>query len=410
MQPTPDEINFSGNDALTEVNEIIASGACSPTPVSKQAVLIDVLKQLPFLTGFIRNMIEARNAATQLVTLASDLPPDSLEVVKSTQFVGLALRAVDFIRIPLIYIAALSVGEKPPFTLSNNGKWLYAASLLALSLVALTLPATAPIIAIAAPSLVLTVSLYSFGKLYYDYRQNKIELGTINNKLNEATINFEDMKRDAEALKKDFTHAIQEKEITLAGNLSNVIKNLSHDVAVHKNTVMQPLTDRQHVLEEKMHIESEMMERAIGIGFASFAVIGAVTTLFFPPLGLGILISVGVVSGAYALGKLAEPHVTALSEQRSTKNQQKSEAPLLDENLNANINSPKPEEIYSPLHKESSSQMLKELGGLPLKKSALTNNHQSIPSQKISEAKKIKNEYEPDPQPLESTAVKGSAP
>lgn len=364
MHSTPQEVNASIGLDLSNAEEMSKTREFLPTPIPEDMLVIDVLKRLPFLTGFLRNMIEARNAESTLATATSNISPDPPEAIKNIQFVGLALRIVDFIRIPLIYLAAFAWGEKPPITLSNNGKWLYAASLLALCIVALSLPVTAPIIAIVAPALVLAVSLFSLGKLSYDYRQNKTALEQVTKQLNEESIHFKLIQENALSLKALLEKAIDEKDDTLAEKLSSNVKTLRNTYNEQKDTI-QKLTDQKYMLEEKMKIESDFMDRSIGICFASLTVIGAVTSLFFPPAGLGILIATGLASGAYAIAKLAAPYVAELGNKGLPK------SPPLDDDSHKNMD--------SLSCTTSSAQMLRQLGGPCLTPQDQTQHHKSPP-------------------------------
>lgn len=364
MQSTPEEVSTHVERALHDTQEMQSHSEFTPAPIAQEKVLYDVLKHLPFLTKFLRDMNDVRNAASTLVNMTTDLPTENLEAIKDIQYVGLALRIVDFIRIPLIYLAAFSIGEKPPFTLANNGRWLYAASLLALGIVALSLPATAPIIAIAAPSVVLSVSLFTLGRLLYDTRQNKKELVQVDEQLNEAQISLVAMQKKASLLEEQLKMAIENKDDALVQQLSIVITHFKQTYDDHTSKVIQPLIDRKHILDETIKIESKMMDHAVGIGFASLTIIGAVTTLFFPPAGLGILIGTGLASGTYALGKFTAPHLSTFAHWLTSKSSPKEDSPLIEVDQTAQIekDSPAPEEKLTP-HKASSVHILEKLGG-----------------------------------------------
>lgn len=72
------------------------------------------------------------------------------------QWAGLGLALIDFFRIPLIYLAALLIGQKPPITLNKNARWLYSTVLLVLTIISLTVPA-------AAPPIALVTAILGFG-------------------------------------------------------------------------------------------------------------------------------------------------------------------------------------------------------------------------------------------------------
>lgn len=336
---------------LEKIKEMQTSRVYVPAPLPQDTLLIEVLNRVPFLTRFLREMNEAGKASSSLVTLMSNAPSaEVLEAAKGFQYVGLTLRSINFIRIPLIYLASFILGKEPPMTLSNNAKWLYSATLLTLTIVALTLPVTGPILSITIAALMLGESIFTFGRLLYDTRQNKKTLAS-----NEELLATEKMNWQRNA---------QELQLAIDCNDLKKIEKLYGAYQSHTNE-MQKLTDQKYILEEKIKIESEMMNRAVGIGFFALTVIGAVTTLFFPPVGIPILIASGLGSGAYTLGMFAAPYVGRIGNWLTT-----TKAPPVDGASPGDVDQLAEREepvlkVEDPsLHKESSAQMLQALGGV----------------------------------------------
>ena len=86
--------------------------------------------RIPFLTGFLQHLDDAGKFAQFMIKAASDGMKLLKKTTSGSVIGGIVLDAIDFFRIPFLYLGAWLTGTGLPFTLSNNAQWLYSAVLL----------------------------------------------------------------------------------------------------------------------------------------------------------------------------------------------------------------------------------------------------------------------------------------
>lgn len=291
--------------SLQSLNEIQAELNYTPKPVAKDKLLLAILNRIPFLTGLLNSFDKAGTAASKLVEVTGHISTGVQNASTGFQYLGLAIDSLNFIRIPLIYLAAFIIGEKPPINLTNNAKWLYSAVVLALAIVAVTVPVTAPFIAIGAAALAFGVSAFTLGKFIYEHHQLKKAEKQLTAEISKAEEALAEYKQQAETLEQKLkTDPDPEEYKALLEQVEDLKKN--YDV---KAKQLMKLQDKKLENDSKL---KEMgwikgLDKGVTLVLGAVAVIGAVLTLYFPPVGLGILAGAAVLGGLYAVGRMTAP-------------------------------------------------------------------------------------------------------
>ncbi|QBR85139.1 hypothetical protein E3983_12725 [Legionella israelensis] len=275
---------------------------------------------------------------------------------------SLVFYAFEFFRIPGIYLASFILGRKVPFTLKNNAKWLYSAVLLGLSIAAIAVPGVAPFLAIGISALAVGVGLFTVGRFFYRKRQIKKELSKQNEEIEkvendidklrqakiEDTLNYKFSNENIENAIKDMRKAKEdldalksknatEEEIKEAGkkleSSQNKLISLYFKARRDKASTPKELdamfeemeefqkklqTNMEHLqnLKDKVaELEKEneemglmsVVDKGVGTILGAAALGGLVVSLFFPPIGAGILLGVSAAALTYASARLATP-------------------------------------------------------------------------------------------------------
>lgn len=278
-------------------------------PIKQQSLLEAAAKKIPMLSKFLRKLDSTGDAVVKVGEQV-----DFLHDTKATEsishgfhFGGIAMAAFDFLRIPLIYLAAFILKEKIPLTLNNNAKWLYAGIVLGLSITALAAPVTAPVIAFVIAGISLVASSFLLGKILYEQyqlnRQSKRLQKELRSELNEMDL----IQQDATHLEKSLGEAHDEEHIAVIYQEIAVLKERFDS----QKECIEAIKNKQLQLEQKKQSikTTQVMDRSIGILLAALSIIGLVLALYFPPIGLGILAGVAIAGGAYVVARITFPLV-----------------------------------------------------------------------------------------------------
>ena len=273
-------------------------------PMSRYAFVLNFLNEVPLFNSLLKRLNNSRLAISGLAHKSNALPMVPLDSFKASPFIGIATSIIDFIQIPMIYTAALILGEKPPISLSNNAKWLFATTTLALSLLAFLIPVTAPITAITIGSLELLATINTLGFLYYRYYEDKKNLKLVM----ENILSGPSGQLDQCII--DLNLACQNPNTT-----TQIINDLTNKIIRLKSECEQDIVEikKQYKeasqLEEKLKIELKVMDASVRMVTFSLVVAGTVTSLFFPPIGLSILLAAALGGALYIFGRLVTPYV-----------------------------------------------------------------------------------------------------
>lgn len=264
-------------------------------------------KKIPMLSKFIRTIDTAGEAVANIGERASAIHTSlsSESISHGFHFGAVAIAGLDFIRIPLIYLIAFVLKVKIPFTINNNARWFYSGLILGLVITALAVPVTAPFIGFTASGIGLVVGSFLLTKTLYQ----RAQLGRKNRQIkNELKIEDNQMR------------LIQQKASKLECLLTDAKDEKSRVEVYHEITLVQErfelqkqrietLKYKEHQLAQKIEQLNiiKVLDRSIGVILAAASIIGLVLTLFFPPLGSGILLGVSIVGGAYIFSRITAP-------------------------------------------------------------------------------------------------------
>ena len=272
-----------------------------PAPVS-------LLHRIPFLSRFIKNAGELGNEVMQLgasVTTFRQSVPDS--VLSGFQFGAVALAALDFILIPIVYLSAFILNQKVPISLNNNARWMFSSILLGLTLTAVLVPVTAPIIALVTAGLTLGLSSFLLGKSLYERYQLAKEHKVIRVLMDSAEDEMQRIQDDAKYLESALNGVDDADEAFLA-ELYNESQVLQERYAAQKKLITELKIKEAEIKEQIKKVDIiHVTDKAVAVAFAAIAVVGFVVALFIPPVGLGILAGVSVASMAYITVRIAKP-------------------------------------------------------------------------------------------------------
>jgi hypothetical protein len=258
------------------------------------------VKWIPFLSRLLRGADDTGKIGSSIYALQNSAPPAALN--SGLQAGAVSLASIDFFLIPLVYLSSFILDQPVPINITNNARWLYAAVVLALTITAIAVPAAAPIIAVVVAGLGLGFSTALLGKAIYD----RIMLG-----------------KERKALRKEISeaenelHLIQEEAIHLQRE-SKIVSNPEHLAALYREIakrcqaqkdIIGELKDKELIVNEKiktLHL-LHIVDKGLGVSFASLALAGLVATLFFPHVGLIILTTLSAVSLSYLAVRLTTP-------------------------------------------------------------------------------------------------------
>lgn len=260
---------------------------------------------VPFLKKFLREVDEAGDALTRLGEHTDSIHSSSItdSISQGFHFGSVAIAALDFVRIPLIYLYAYLTRQKVPLTLNNNAKWLYATVLLGLTIAALVVPGLAPILAVATAGVMFAGSAFMFGKMIkklYDLNQQSKKLDSM---LLRETIKMDRIQQEAGDLELLLAQAKQPEHVNI---IYEKIAGLKHRYTVQK----QIIEDLRHTAREcnkerdDLHLDA-VIRRVSAVVITAIMVAGAVTAIFFPFIGVPILTVAAITGGVMLLGRLS---------------------------------------------------------------------------------------------------------
>jgi len=310
--PTYNERLKKARALITEARALQMTFIHRPEPITSDALALVILNGIPLFNGLLKRLNSSTSAISKLVKKTGDAPTSVLNTANVTPFVGILLNILDFIQIPLIYLAAFALGEKPPITLSNNARWLYAGVLLALCLAAFLIPVAAPFIAIGSASLGFLAGTFTLGKLLQEYYEDKSALKVVMDKINTGPAG----RIQTHSLELETACLYPSKNALLIDKLIVEIELIKQDCGKKKNDI-KSLYKEAYMLEEKLKIETDVIDNCIGIALSALAVSGTVVSLFFPPAGLIILLTTALAGAAYVIARLAAPDFFAKSKNPS---------------------------------------------------------------------------------------------
>ena len=273
-----------------------------------------ILSSIPFANRLLKRIFSTASSVCKIIKKTGNAPVPVLKTIKVSPFVGIAFNILDFLQVPFLYLATFAMGQKPPFTLANNARWLFAAILLTLCLVAFFIPITAPIITIVSASLAFLMSAYTLSKLFNQYHIDKKS--------------FEDIKiKIKTGVTAELLASISCLETACQAPEKNkpLIKHLTHQIELLKKQCMsqkeeiKQLYQDAYTLEAKVKIENDMIDNLITLALGALAVTGAVVSFFLPPIGFIMLTTTTLACTAYFIVGLTSPFFPTSKDPFSTE-------------------------------------------------------------------------------------------
>ncbi|MDR3502303.1 MAG: hypothetical protein P4L79_06935 [Legionella sp.] len=274
--------------------------------IKKPTGSVPLLKRIPFVSQFVKNASELGEQAIHVGNSFTEIPglktPSHLG--HGFHWGGAALAALDFLLIPMIYLSSYIYGEKVPFTLNNNARWMYSGVLLGLTLTSILVPAAAPI-GLVLGGVSIGLSSFLLGKAIYERYHLGKERKALATEIVKAEGEMSLLQEQAKIVQESLARATTKEEQQALCAQVNVLKK-QYDEQKNKIT---GLKEREALVNEKIKkLEFiHILDKGLGVGFASLAMVGLVLSLFFPAIGFPILAGVGVASAAYLSARIFGP-------------------------------------------------------------------------------------------------------
>lgn len=254
-------------------------------------------KKIPRITRFFESWGKALGdnlkAFMQIPVIGSN--EGALALSAGFGLLGGVFLLINFLRIPLLYLTAFLLGEKVPFTLKNNVKFAFAGISCALFIVAVAFPPSVPIISIIGASFGLVTSLYALAKVSIKGIVLRVQLNTLAKELEELEQLKAVLLKEKEQLKQDLTEIQSGKKNT--SEITQRINKLEKESSVLEQKISQ--NKEVQVTKQKSLNKIgflKIFDKCMAIGLSALVLIGVIVSIFYPPIGLGIL------GGAAALG------------------------------------------------------------------------------------------------------------
>lgn len=286
--------DFTLNEQLRQLREKTSAHPDTPD-VNK---IVDFFfTQFPFLITLLKTIDKTGQSVDKLASFYY-ATKGLTQAARGFQITATVLAGIDFITVPLAFLACRLLGKTFPFTFSTAAKWIYSAVIFALAITALAVPAIAIPIALTTVSLALATSLFTLGKHFWLKQKLVRELNNNNEKLSNIEEKIENIR-------------------ILANDLTANQENKSHICALFEQR-QSLLIERQHFVNKNAELSQKqkhlsiprLADKTVGVILASVTLVGLVLGAFFPPVGLSILVATSISSLAYLVGRVSFAIVT----------------------------------------------------------------------------------------------------
>lgn len=259
----------------------------------------------------------------------------SLSAGDGSHITGAVLAAFNFIRIPAVYFAARLAGEKPPVTLSKASQWAYSAGFLALTITALAVSAAATPIALTLAGAGFGMSVYNLAKVVNTRRKLRKSLHSLEHEIEREKMILNNLHVQAMRLEEEIALAQNanenEKVSNLKAQLAQVNKRFEalYDIKKEHLQLLHQKLD-QHKEEYKKVDVSAAVDKAVALGISTLVLAGVALSLFFPPVGLGLLAAGIAAGGIYLLARKVFPFLSKKFFKKTTPKEESSPSPKDD--------------------------------------------------------------------------------
>lgn len=326
LPPNPAESNHlqSLNELKNEIDAAIHFLHLEKKQSTKEgSAILSVLMETPVLANLLNRIKMANDAVYSLATLDNtlqyrtlNLPAqlNNLPTIPTTYYnIGLIATILNFVTLPLIYIASLVLRKPSPVKLTPTAQWLYSGLLLALTVIALIFPPSAIIIGGISTVLAFGSSIYFWDKFNKEKTKTRHKIIT-------AT---EEIKMLLEVINKQ-KNEIEKIISKIQNNLENATDeqiSLFRDALANNMLILSiPLEQLEKINKQKDELENEYramnnltaLDQAFGVSFAITALLGFLISFIAPPIGFVALNTVFFLGVIYGLCRLIVPQLSGL--------------------------------------------------------------------------------------------------
>jgi hypothetical protein len=248
---------------------------------SNKSVALSVLKAIPFFNRVLSSLNRFGNSINNVVKIEGYRGQGISEAAEAFEGIRIISTIIDLFRIPFVFLAAKIAGQKLPFTVSNNARFIYSVITLALTITALLVPPAGLIIGVVSALFGLALSAVTLARLYFSR-------GATCNKL----LNIEKQIKQKEA---DLLDLINE----LAGSKKD-LELCEHQAKLHLD-ILQELHNKKEFYKHKLkHLGTgKAIDKGIGVIFSCVGLIGVLLNIFVPVVGLSIFLALSIGGVAY---------------------------------------------------------------------------------------------------------------
>lgn len=286
-----------------------------PSTPKKESNLIAILQKIPFFSGVLKCFHETGGAIANLIKVSGDLSTTVVNACNGFQYTGLVLAAINFLRIPLVYLAMYLAKEKPPIKLSKLGRWLYSTVTVGLIISAIAIPGAGLALALAGASLGVAISIATLAKIFYARAKTRKKLHEVETQLALETNELQTLKNEMQRLEQQLT------ESKATGASESYLLKIHHQMSTisekfsalyqEKQQTIQMLSDQKAALTEKLtRLGTEtVVKRSLALSFAALTLAATIVSVFFPVIGAIALLSVAATAVALLIGMILYDHI-----------------------------------------------------------------------------------------------------
>ncbi|KTC92122.1 hypothetical protein [Legionella cincinnatiensis] len=271
---------------------------------SQKSIALSILSLIPFFNKFIASASGTGNAITRMIEIEGLVNNATQTAVSAFQYIKLGTAIIDFFRVPAIYLGAIIAKQEVPFTFTRNARLLYSSVILGLAITAIAFPPAAPIVALVAGVAALGQSVVTLANLYYKRLETQDKLAQVEEDITQKKEKINFLINELEKLEKAAAVA-KDKDL----------ESLKGQIAKHLNE-LQGLYDTQEYCKQKLEKlgTTAALDKTVGVGLAALALVGIVTSMIVPPVGIGILAATGSLGVTYFVARVTVPLMKFLVE------------------------------------------------------------------------------------------------
>lgn len=285
------------------VQKALAPRKIQPEPTTATGIIIAIMSKIPSLARLLNRVKNFNNSAYTLVTLSAEaksIPfPNSNTAVELTyNNLGIISAALNFLVIPLSFLASMVLKKPSPIKLTTIGEFLYSAVILGLTIAAAAAPLAAPIIGAALTLLGFGYSIYLLANFVKDRDSTEKELQKIQGNITATKQEIDNEKEALIKLLQTLPKKGQDPKITMA-----VVEKTKHIEMLY--TKQTELVTQELELKEKItaYNDSVLLNYCVGFATSCAMLTGIVVGFFFPPIGVSIAALATVIGVGYMLSK-----------------------------------------------------------------------------------------------------------